>query len=280
MRSSFDDTGQEDRPVLRFIGRNLSLLAFLALSTGVMLAAYFYFSPASGVAEVVAAGNAAGALSAPFAKPVPPKPILQRLAQSPGPIRIGIISGHKGNDSGAVCEDGLTEAEVVENIAVRVVSALQARGISADLLSEFDPRLEGYVATGLVSIHADSCDNINDLATGFKIAGSGLTDSSQLSICVEDAYRQATQLSYHANTITPHMTDYHAFRQLAAGVPGIILEVGFLNRDRQLLEQQPDLLAGAITEGIGCYLDQIRGGVTIAQSAAPPAAAPPEGDGQ
>jgi N-acetylmuramoyl-L-alanine amidase len=265
---------------MRFIGRNLSLLAFLALSTAAMLGAYFYFSPASGVAEVVAAGSTAGALSAPFSKPVPPRPTLQRLSQSPGPIRFGIISGHKGNDSGSVCEDGLTEAEVVENIAVRVVSALQTRGIAVDLLTEFDPRLEGYIATGLVSIHADSCDYINDLATGFKIAGSGLTDSSQLSICVEDAYRQATQMSYHANTITPHMTDYHAFRQLAAGVPGIIIEVGFLNLDRPILEGEPDLVAGAITDGIACYLDQVRGSVSVSQAATSPAADPPEGDGQ
>ena len=87
-----------------------------------MVAAYVYFSPVSGVAEVVAAGSSAGARSRPFAKPVPPKPIVGRLTQSPGPIRIGIIAGHKGNDSGAVCADGLTEVEVNENIAVRVVS--------------------------------------------------------------------------------------------------------------------------------------------------------------
>jgi len=279
MRSAYDGTGQNERPVLRFIGRNLAVLAFLALSAGAMLAVYFYFSPASGVAEVVAAGSSAGALSAPLSKPVPPRPILQRLTQTPGPIRIGVISGHKGFDSGAVCEDGLTEAAVIENIAVRVVSTLQTQGITADLLDEFDPRLEGYNATGLVSIHADSCDYFNEEATGFKIAGSSYTDSSNLSICVENAYRQATQMNYHTNTITPHMTDYHAFRQLAAGVPGIIIEVGFLNLDRQLLETQPDVVANAITNGIWCYIDQVRGGVSVLQSAAPPANAPPEGGG-
>lgn len=275
MRSPYDDPGRPDRPVMRFIRRNLSLLAFLAISAAAMLGAYFYFSPASGVAEVVAAGSSMGALSAPFAKPVPPRPVLQRLTQSPGPIRIGIVSGHKGNDSGAVCADGLTEAEVNENIAVRVISALQTRGIAADLLTEFDPRLEGYVATALVSIHADSCDYINDLATGFKIAGSGYTDSSALSICVEEAYRQATQLSYHANTITLDMSDYQAFRRIAAGVPAIIIEVGFMNLDRQMLTEQPDRVAGGITDGLWCYLEQIRGGVSYA----PSAAGQPEGGG-
>jgi N-acetylmuramoyl-L-alanine amidase len=274
MRAHYGEPKQEDRPIRQFIGRNLALLTFLAVAVGVMLGVYFYFSPVSGVAEVVAAGSSAGTLSAPFAKPLPPRPILQRLTQSPGPIRIGIISGHKGNDSGAVCEDGLTEAEVNENIAVRVVSALQTRGIAADLLTEFDPRLQGYVATGLVSIHADSCDYINDQATGFKVAGSSLTDSSQLSICVEAAYRQATQMHYHANTITPDMTDYQAFRQIAVGTPAIIIEVGFLNLDRRILTTQPDLLAEAITTGIFCYIDQVRGAVSVPQTGAPPAAPP------
>jgi N-acetylmuramoyl-L-alanine amidase len=269
MRTTLDDREQE-ASIKRFILRNLALLTFLAVSVGVMLGVYFYFSPSSGVAEVVAASGASSTYSAAFAKPVPPRPITQRLAQSPGPVRIGVISGHKGNDSGAVCEDGLTEAEVNENIAVRVVSALQARGIQADLLNEFDPRLQGYVATGLVSIHADSCDYINDLATGFKISGSSYTDSSALSICVEGAYQAGTGLEFHANTITLDMTDYQAFRQIAVGTPAIILEVGFLNLDRGLLTSQPDVVAGAITDGIFCYIDQVRG-VSLSSEGAPPA---------
>ena len=276
MQAPYGNSDAADRPFWRFVGRNLALLGFLALSAGIMLAAYFYFSASTGVAEVVAAGGLEGALTAPFVKPVPPRPVTQRLTQSPGPIRIGIISGHKGNDSGSVCADGLTEADVVESIAARVIAALQTRGIAADMLDEFDARLQGYVATGLVSILADSCDYINDLATGFKIAGSGYTDSSQLSICVEDAYRQATQMNYHSATITPHMTDYHAFREIAVGTPGIIIEVGFLNLDRQILTTQPDLLAGAITDGILCYVDGIRGGVSYT----PAAGAPPESEEQ
>jgi N-acetylmuramoyl-L-alanine amidase len=264
MQQPYGDSDAADRPFWRFVGRNLALLAFLAVSAGAMFAVYTYFSGSSGVAEVVAAGGMEGA-----------RPVTQRLAQSPGPIHIGIISGHKGNDSGAVCADGLTEAEVVENIAARVIAGLQTHGIAADLLDEFDARLQGYVATGLVSIHADSCDYINDLATGFKIAGSGYTDSSQLSICIEDAYRQATQMNYHANTITPHMTDYHAFRELAAGVPGVIIEVGFLNLDRAILTTQPDVVAGAITDGILCYVDDVRGGVNYTSTAGPPAALQP-----
>lgn len=266
MRAHYGEPEQADRPVRRFISRNLSLLAFLGLSAAVMFAAYTYFSPTSGVAEVVAAGDLTGALTAPLVKPVPVKPVRQRLQQSPGPVRIGIIIGHKNHDSGAVCEDGLTEFEVNENVAARLYAALQTRGVPADLLEEFDPRLKGYVATALISLHADSCDYINELATGFKIAGSGLTDSSALSICVQDAYARATNLTYHANTLTPDMADYHAFREIAPGVPGIIIELGFMNLDRQLLTTQPDLLAQALADGIMCYVDQVRGGAQYVRS--------------
>jgi N-acetylmuramoyl-L-alanine amidase len=244
-------------PIMRFLGRNVLILIFLAVAGSGMLAVYYYFSPAGGTAEVVAAGSLAGGLSAPLTKPLPAVPVAQRLAQSPGPLRIGIISGHRGNDSGAVCADGLTEAQVVEDIAGRVLAALQERGIRVDLLDEFDPRLNGYSATALISIHADSCDYVNDQATGYKIAGSSYTDSSRLSICVEQAYSRDTQLPYHANTITPHMTDYHAFREIALGVPAIIVETGFLNLDRDFLTQRADVAARAISDGILCFAGDV-----------------------
>jgi N-acetylmuramoyl-L-alanine amidase len=246
-------------PIMRFLGRHLLILIFLAVAGSGMLAVYYYFSPTGGTAEVVAAGSLAGGLSAPLTKPLPAVPVAQRLAQSPGPLRIGVISGHRGNDSGAVCADGLTEAQVVEDIAGRVIATLQERSIRADLLDEFDPRLNGYSATALISIHADSCDYVNDQATGYKIAGSAYTDSSRLSICVEEAYSRDTQLPYHANTITPHMTDYHAFREIAPGVPAIIVETGFLNLDRDFLTQRADVAARAISDGILCFVEGVQG---------------------
>ena len=270
MQSPYGDSWRvSNTPLWRFVSRNLSFALFFLVAAGLMAGVYLYFSPASGVAEVVAAESMGTAFNAAFSKPIPRKPVQQRVAQSAGPIRIGIISGHKGFDAGSVCEDGLTEAEVNESIAIRVIAALQAAGVPADLLDEFDPRLDNYVATGLVSIHADSCDYFNDLATGFKIAGSSFTDSSQLSICVEGAYRTATNLPYHANTITPHMTDYHAFREISRGVPAIILETGFLNLDRDFLTTQQDLIASSIAEGILCYVEDVRGTTNVSMAASP-----------
>jgi len=92
-------------------------------------------------------------------------------------LRIGIVAGHSGNDSGAVCRDAtgdvtLTEADVNLKIATLVQQKLNAQGFQVDLLNEFDTRLNGYRAVALVSIHNDSCDFINEQATGFKVSAA------------------------------------------------------------------------------------------------------------
>jgi N-acetylmuramoyl-L-alanine amidase len=244
-------------PLLRFLGQHLPIVIFLLLAGSGMLLTYWYFTPEESAANVVAAALPGdGALMAPIFKNVPAKPVTQRLAQSPGPIRIGLIAGHLGSDSGAVCADGLTELQVNENIVDLMLAELQNRGIRAEKLEEFDARLTSYSGTAVVSIHADSCDYINELATGFKISGSGRTDSSALSICLEQAYRDATQMHYHANTITPDMTDYHAFRKLPPGVPAAIVEVGFMNLDREMITTNAQIPVNGLINGILCFLNE------------------------
>lgn len=241
---------------LHLLLTNVRLIVFLVAALAGMFTVYWYFSPPEATAEIIAA-TTAGPLSAPFYKSVPTQPVRQRLAQSPGPLRIGIIAGHKGFDSGAVCADGLTEAQVNEDIAQQVTTQLQAQGIPAEMLDEFDLRLARYGATAVVSIHADSCVYYHDDLTGFKIASSSYTESSALEQCMEQQYAQVTQLPYHPTTITEHMTDYHVFRELPPGVPAIILEVGFLNLDREILTTQSHIPATGIITGIQCYLTQL-----------------------
>lgn len=249
---------QQPRSFLWRLARsNTPTLIFLALAFAGMFLVYWYFKPTFGYTETaVAAALPDNSLSAPIYKDAPTQPVIQRLSQSPGPVRVGIIAGHKDNDSGSVCDDGLTEASINANIAGQVATNLQAMGVVTEILSEFDPRLHGYVATALISIHADSCTYYNDLATGFKIAGSSYTDSQALSICTEQAYTEATQMPYHSNTITEHMTDYHAFREISPGTPAIIVETGFMNLDRDMLTTQVDRPITGITNGIVCFLKQ------------------------
>jgi N-acetylmuramoyl-L-alanine amidase len=257
MQADRNQPGWQAQPFLLYLlRRNLALLLYFVVAAAGMVGVYWFFQPESGAtAAAVSAAGDETSLSAAIFKKVPARPVLQRFAQTPGPLHIALIAGHKDHDSGAVCDDGLTEAAVNLIIAEKVQALLLAANIRSEIFAEFDPRLNGYSGTALVSLHADSCNYINDLATGFKLSGSSLTDSSQLSTCVEAAYAEATGLPYHPHTITLDMQDYHAFREIAWGVPAVILETGFMNLDRELLTTRADVPAAGIAQGILCFLE-------------------------
>jgi N-acetylmuramoyl-L-alanine amidase len=171
---------------------------------------------------------------------------------------IGLVAGHSGNDSGAVCPDGLTEVSLNQEIAAYVQKLLVEKNIDVDILKEFDDRLNGYQALAILSIHADSCEYINDQATGFKIA-SALSNphperSARLTACLRTRYAQKTGLTLH-NSITVDMTSYHAFDEINNETTAAIIEVGFMNLDRQLLTQQTELVAQGIAAGILCFVN-------------------------
>lgn len=173
--------------------------------------------------------------------------------------RIGIIAGHSGfDDPGAGCPDGLNEAVVNLDVATRVKEKLTSAGFDVDLLEEFDDRLDGYVGLALVSIHADTCDFIDDNATGFKVAASSSTDSPEkagrLAACLSNRYAEVTGLRFHPGSVSSHMTGYHAFDEISPQTTAAIIEIGFLNLDRQILTQQPDLLAEGVSQGVLCYI--------------------------
>jgi N-acetylmuramoyl-L-alanine amidase len=51
------------------------------------------------------------------------------------------------------------------------------------------------------------------------------------------------------------MTSYHAFDELHENTTAAIIEVGFLNLDRELLTQHPDRSAQGIVDGVMCFLN-------------------------
>jgi N-acetylmuramoyl-L-alanine amidase len=182
----------------------------------------------------------------------------QGATVTPRPRRIGVVAGHYGSDSGAVCADGLTEAELNLAVATSVQKELIAKGFEVDLLKEFDSRLAGYSALSLVSIHADSCLYTNDLATGFKVAPASATaqsdKSARLASCLRARYGRDTGLPFHTGSITIDMTNYHAFDEINPDTPAAIIETGFMNLDRQVLTEHQDRVAQGITDGILCYI--------------------------
>lgn len=183
-------------------------------------------------------------------------------AQPPAQIRVGIVAGHSGNDSGAVCLDGngnvtLTEADVNLKIAAMVQEQLIQEGYQVDLLREYDSRLNGYRALAVVSIHNDSCEYVNDEATGFKVAAAlntnDLNRANRLTACLVDRYQNLTAMNFHAGSITADMREYHSFREIDPSTVAAIIETGFLNLDREFLTRQTDLVAKGVAEGILCF---------------------------
>jgi len=176
--------------------------------------------------------------------------------------RIGIVAGHWGSDTGAICPDGLTEVEINLDVARRAVYLLQSLGYQADLLEEYDSRLRDYRADALVSIHADSCEEFQGAdppASGFKVAS--VEDSmvpeaeGRLVECLARRYAARTNMYFHANSITYDMTRYHTFYEIDNRTPGAIIETGFMLNDRYILTQRADLVAQGIVDGIVCFVE-------------------------
>jgi len=243
--------------VLEWAQRVSAALVALTAVGVIGLLVYLFTAPAS-ASDIVGGPHAPAPLAILIRPTATPKP-----SPTPWPTplipRLGIVSGHRGNDPGAVCKDGLTEAQVNHDIASRVTVEMRQRGYRVDLLDEFDPRLTGYRALLLLSIHADSCDYINSEATGFKVAH--VLDSkvpeqeNRLVQCLVELYTARTNMRFHENSITYDMTRYHAFYEISPDTPAAIIETGFLRLDRMILTQRADLVAQGIVDGLMCYLN-------------------------
>jgi N-acetylmuramoyl-L-alanine amidase len=239
--------GKRFRDIVRHIGT--------VLVVGMVVAtAFTLWTPAS-ILPRSAARDIARAMATRVgrnASPMPP-------THTPKPREIvGIVAGHSGNDSGAVCPDGLTEAEINLDIAEQVENILYSEGYDVDILTEFDDRLDNYAASALVSIHADSCNYINEQATGYKVTASLETqipeESNRLVSCIIGRYSAATEMKFHAGSITYDMEYYHAFREVNANTPAAIIEVGFMNLDRDMITNNSSTVAQGVANGILCYV--------------------------
>ncbi|NLE43787.1 MAG: hypothetical protein GX620_03600 [Chloroflexi bacterium] len=250
--------------------------AGIAIVRGLMGGGAPIDTPASLLSSTVSAGSAVSvSMSARSDDPVPQSTLvsvstvapvvtpLPSLTPSPAVPRIGIVAGHWGSDSGAVCPDGLEEVQINLDIAQRVVGALEPYGYHVDLLKEFDPLLYNYRADALVSIHTDSCDpypGADPPASGFKVTNvedSAVPEVEQRLVeCLSTAYQARTELFFHENTITYDMRRYHLFYEIDKDTPAAIIEIGFMYEDRQLLTGQPDQVAQGIVDGILCFMSE------------------------
>jgi N-acetylmuramoyl-L-alanine amidase len=252
------ESTKQRKPVALPVRKSLNFNAFIStLGVAILIATLFTaWTPNS-----LFASNLQGQLSLILTPQAGPNTFIT----TPQPqLRIGIVAGHNGNDSGTVCLDesgqvDLTEADVNREIADLVQNNLVAQGYLVDLLNEFDTRLSGYRAVALVSIHNDSCTYINDEATGFKVASSldtrDVNRAQRLTACLVDRYERITGLTFHASSITRDMTEYHAFSEIDPNTITAIIETGFLNLDRKILTEQTELVAEGVTQGILCFIN-------------------------
>jgi N-acetylmuramoyl-L-alanine amidase len=156
-----------------------------------------------------------------------------------------------------VCPDGLQEVSINLDVASRVVAILQHEGYDAELMAELSDKLDGYRADAFLSIHADSCGVPE--ASGFKVARVAASaipeEEDRFVACLSKEYAAATGLRFHKGSITFDMTDYHAFNEIDPETPGAIIEMGFMEADREVLTEHAYEVALGISRGIACFLE-------------------------
>ena len=190
-------------------------------------------------------------------EPSPNPEVSPAPSQQPRGLKVGIVAGHWKSDSGAICDDGLQEVTINLDVAARVVAILQYEGYDAELLPEYSEKLVGYEADAFISIHSDAC-NVPE-ASGFKVARVAASaipeEEDRLVECLVQEYGEMTGLSFHRNSITYDMQDYHAFNEIHPFTPGAIIELGFMGADRELLTEDAYHVAQGVARGIACFLE-------------------------
>jgi N-acetylmuramoyl-L-alanine amidase len=205
----------------------------------------------------------------------PPTPIPSPIPTYSAIKKVGVIAGHSGPpldtqfevDPGAVCDDNfdgipeLTELEINVAVAQRVTDGLIAEGYQVELLQEYDPRLPGYRADVLISIHTNTCQNygVGQGATGYNVEGNttnptNLERETRLQECIAGTYAEETGLPRHYGR-PPDLVDYHVFNKVSPDTPTAIVELGFMLEDRPTLLQRQEDIARGVVRGINCFLD-------------------------
>jgi N-acetylmuramoyl-L-alanine amidase len=198
-----------------------------------------------------------------------PKPTIDPKGQR----RVGIQIGHWQTDtvpkeygSRIIAQTGtswagISEVDTPSEIPDRMAALLKAQGIAVDILPTTVP--EGYLADVFIALHCDG-DGVGVLS-GFKMAHGSRRGpfEDKLVTTIKDVYAKATGMDYDAEHVTRQMTGYYSFNwsryQHATSpfTPAAIIELGFLSNadDRNLLVNKPQVIAGALVNGILKFLD-------------------------
>jgi len=178
-------------------------------------------------------------------------------------IHVGILAGHWQNHTGEVCADGVIEADINYAIANRVKLDLEGKNFQVTLFPEFDLDLLNYGADVLVAIYSGSCLQSPPPPSGFKI-GTSLTAENpekvnNLSVCLAENYQKYTQLPFTYEIINPDHASYHIFRDIHRDTPAVLIEIGKLSTNRDLIANRSSSIVEGITAGIICFVENTAG---------------------
>ena len=178
-------------------------------------------------------------------------------------IRIGILAGHWQNSTGEVCANGVIEADINYNIASRIKLNLEEKNFQVNLFPEFDLDLLNYEADALVAVYSGSCLQTPLPPSGFKI-GTSLTAENpekvnDLAVCLAENYQNYTQLPFTYEIINPDHSSYHVFRDIHPNTPAILIEIGALSTDQDLITNQSNSIAEGIAAGVTCFVENASG---------------------
>ena len=178
-------------------------------------------------------------------------------------IHVGILAGHWQNHTGEVCADGVIEADINYAIANRVKLDLEGKNFQVTLFPEFDLDLLNYEADVLVAIYSGSCLQSPPPPSGFKI-GTSLTAENpekvnNLAVCLAENYQKYTQLPFTYEIINPDHASYHIFRDIHRDTPAVLIEIGKLSTNRDLIANRSSSIVEGITAGIICFVENTAG---------------------
>ena len=173
--------------------------------------------------------------------------------------QIGLLAGYWRSERGKVCADGVREEQITLAVAERTAVLLNTAGYQVDIFEENDVDLLNYKGVALVAIYAGECGNPPASLSGFLIATElkpAFPDKSNtLAVCMAEKYANTTGLSFSYQIIPPDQPLSALFRQVDPTTPTLMIQIGALGADRELLTEQTQKVAQGIFNGLFCYIE-------------------------
>lgn len=176
--------------------------------------------------------------------------------------RIGLLAGFWRSGHGKTCEDGLKEEEVTLAVVERAALLLNEAGYQVDVFEENDTDFLNYKGVALIAIYTGDCGNPPASTSGFMIASelkpAFPEKSNNLAACLAEKYANSTGLTFTYQIIPPDQPLSALFRQVDPTTPTVMIKIGALGADRDLLTKQTQKVAAGISAGLLCYIEQMQ----------------------